>query len=427
VRVKVLTQQNDLFKKTSFWLTAGGLCLIGLIPFNFRPNWVVQVKSFSIPYHHILFSLSGIFLLMFSIATFLRKKTLPLFAILAGSLVFMMTLSSLFSQIDKFESFQTTLGFLFRGIAPGLAAYVLCRFESKDDGFFKTFVILGFLVAFASLFEPLSGKFFIFERKIIDPNIAAHYPPSRGFAVGALGQPLPLSALLVLLLPFSLAGWIRNRKNKFYMISSFVILSAIFMTFRRSGYFLGLWTGFSFLFLSGNIKKGIIYVSIFLVFMAGVCLSSPFARKTIKSRFNISNTIEEIKVSHRTKTYGTVWAIVKKYPVLGIGTRQFYDLHELYSTYEGAIETPDNQYLRFLAEGGVLGFTVFIFFIGFLLSKFFSQRHSLLGRAYWMGLVNFSLVLIILDGLYWPATQMTFWVVIGAGMGRVDLRIKEGS
>ena len=392
-----------------------GVCLV---PFNYRPDFHISLFQHSLPLHHLIFTLSGLLLMAITANVFIKKKELPSFIVVSAVLLASMLLSAAFTLGDKRDAFQTCLGFFVRGLVPGFAAYVLVTHFNGEKPLSHFLIGLGGLISCASLFELFTGRYFLFDR------FASQFTASDGFASGPVGQPLPLAVLLNLLFPLSLMAWNATKRWTVLLVTALIALTIV-LTFRRSGYLLMLSTSVLFFAVSSQKKKGVLLLLGLIGALLLLNATSPYIRKKTLDRFSIASTIREIESAHRTRTYGTTAKIFVDHPWLGLGTRQFTKLHGQYATYKKAIDSPDNQYLRFLSEGGVVGFLAFLLFIGWILRTVWIHRATMEDWAYFFSLINFSLALILVDGLYWPALQTTFLVVAGAAVGKAHLNSNQ--
>ena len=408
-------ERNKLPRLNETYLMLG-LGMVALIPFNHLPHWKFQIFTVSVPFHFLLFSWIGAVQTWLVVKTVWKKKFLPKFFVLGGLIFLSLLLSSMMAISNQGEAFRSSLGFYLRCLAPGFACFYLIREKSFSHKWIVFLVFLAAVVSFGSLFEVLTGWSFLVERHSVGKYHAWFYPPERGIAVGAMGAPLPLSIFLVSLFPFVL--WFGfKKKNWISFIPSILLAVAVLLTYRRSGYFLLLSTVLLFLFLFNQKKNALFILLIIIGGWIGIMGISSTFRQTFFSRFNIQGTVQEIKKEHRTMVYGSVAKILKKRPALGIGTRQFTAHYRKFSRYKNAYDTPDNQLLRFLAENGLLGFSFFMWFLIYVFWRGFLIPDKGMKPVILLALCNFSLCLLLLDSLYWPATQMLFGVLSGMAVG----------
>jgi O-antigen ligase len=94
--------------------------------------------------------------------------------------------------------------------------------------------------------------------------------------------------------------------------------------------------------------------------------------------------------------------------------------YQRYADYPDPDNSPDSQYLRFLAEGGLLGLGVFLLFIGYVLKRIWTNMNTPNLLPYISSITAFAMAMFVNDSLYWPALQMTSLVIIGSAMALAD-------
>lgn len=130
--------------------------------------------------------------------------------------------------------------------------------------------------------------------------------------------------------------------------------------------------------------------------------------------------LKQTSVRHRLESYRTVGAL-KGRSMFGAGYGQYPNVYLAY--YKGPLEhlpTPDNQYLRWLIETGIWGFTALIGFISWLIragQTRLKDRNDLdearVYNAFLAGWAGIATSFIFFDGFYWGACNMTFWSFLG--------------
>lgn len=418
-----IQNNNSKLALLAFIVLIMGHALICLVPFNFLPDLVVNVGK-NIPLHVLLYSLMGLFFLFFSLKILVRARSFPIFLILFSTFAGSMILSLLVNQGDKFDSWQFIVGFVLRGVIPGMVAYVLTCYFDKGEAIFAYLFYAGFIVAAASLFEPLTGKYFLIKRTLIPVLMGENYDPGMSIAVGGIGQPHALSNLLNLFLPISVIGFIKYKKI-FLCIIPLCILWAVAMTFRRTGLML------SFLSLSAIgvfVKSSRKWVFVLCITLFAVVMGLMIPKNTrdlITSRFDFISTAKNIQESHRFKSYKTVYRIFKINPWLGIGTRRYGEIYKNFTDNPAELNSPDNQYLLVLAEEGVVGVTCFLWLIIYLLVHMFKYIKNIDMYAYFLAVAVLAISMMFFDSLYWPAINFTFFIIAGTGLGVADYRKKR--
>lgn len=384
-------------------IALGGLCLI---PFPYM--------NLPIPFHLVFYGLAGVVFGIYGARETSRSSS-PLSRTILLSLLFcaVLILSSFMSKGGLKIGLKASAGVLLRGVAPALASFALVRWHGKETRLHRYLIVLGGVVAFSAVFEVMTGHYFIFERHpILNLGVRTHFSPEYGIAVGAFGQPLVLGSFLCVIFPMSLAAW---REKRSFLNASVVlsVLLAMVLTFRRSTYALALLTLFWFGFRFFRIRWVVAGIVTVLFFVALLNIAVPKIRHRILARFDVANTWTEVKTAQRTHSYQTVWRMLKEKPIFGFGPRQFERVYLNYSKHEHPYETPDNQYLRILAENGLVGFFAFLSLLGLVLMMAVRNRGTPVGWGRLSAMVNFMSAMVFLDALYWPALQMMFWILIG--------------
>lgn len=401
--------------QAAFWLLSGPLILVAIVPFNYLGPIAIPSLGLAFPLHYPLFAFTGAALLIYVIDRIRTMGAVPKFFQISGLFIGILAFSAAISAHEG-TGLRSTLGMALRGWIPAMAAWFLARDERMRERVQMVFIVAGGIAAFGAIFELVTGSFFIFERPQLVTDPHQHWPPESGVAAAALGQPLVLCDFLLLLFPISLARW-QERRSKLSIVMAFLMATAIVLTFRRSGYALLVLTVLFFTFRQANKKPVLIRALAFGVFVLLVNLAFPHIRHMTAARFDIKGNITELRSSHRTYTYPTVWKIVKEAPVFGLGTGQYPARYKEFADYENPYSTPDNQYLRTVAENGLVGIIVFFGFVGFILARAAGGRDRLEGWGYWAALANFAVAMFLLDALYWTGLQTAFWAVAGLSCG----------
>jgi O-antigen ligase len=415
--------ENRKINEGAFWVIVGSLVLICIVPFNYMPYARVHLFDRNIPLNHIFFSATGLFFILVSIYNIIQFRTIPTFVWLCLLVFGSMLASSTLAISNKGEGIQTSMGFLFRSIGPSLVAYFLVRFQNKEHVLRETLFFLAFLISLGVVYEYFTGRYFLFVRQSYQPlSNMELWSPELGYAVGAIGQPLPLAVLLNLYLPFVVGFW-KNTKRSLYFIVNVAVVAVLFLTFRRSAIPLMVLTFILTVYFSGWPKLKIYLIGAAFFFASAVVLIAiPRTRAKVMDRFSIKNTIYEMKNLHRRKAYRTSVQMFLDKPWFGIGTRQYAEQYYNYAEYQNPASSPDNQYLRLLAEGGIVGFVTFLILIGYIFTRAWIHLQTFEGVQYLSAISVFTLAMIINDSLYWPAIQMTAFVVIGMSMGHIDAK-----
>jgi len=243
-------------------------------------------------------------------------------------------------------------------------------------------------------------------------------------AYGTFSHPNSMAGYLVLLLFLMMILWGRARKKSilflfFWWLVVIAIALGVVLSFSRLGV-LGLLMFMAagvFEFLKERMRqeKRILYVFIlggvflFLIFWfwQGVERLLIFERETVVRR-------REMNISSLAMVGGS--------PVFGVGMNNYIlrlsemeDLKELVRWYQ----PEHNVYLLVLAEGGIAGLAIFIYFIGYFLKKGAESFYE--KKPYWfLGGILFILVVFLFDHYFLTLeqNQLLMAVFLGVGAGK---------
>jgi O-antigen ligase len=170
--------------------------------------------------------------------------------------------------------------------------------------------------------------------------------------------------------------------------------------------------------LKAHRNKAIAVLGLVLVIFVFI----PGTRNTLVNRtINLAGLKADYSYSHRIASYRTTLNILKHYPLFGVGLGNYPAVHETYYA-KGAhiqIKTPDNIYLRFLCETGIIGTVLFFTILMYWLYVLFVNRRDSFVAAIFAGLAGFMINQAVADLFFWTVTQFTFWLLLGIAVSRV--------
>ena len=222
------------------------------------------------------------------------------------------------------------------------------------------FITIAILLIISSLTWLLGLDFYKYRGGII---IANHASQGMSFSV-------------CIILALALADMYKNqpiRRMGYFIIAAIAFLNIVFITPGRSGYLAMAVIIAAYVFFSiSGIKKYFIAPALVLTVVLALGLS-PTARK------RIDLAVSEMK-SYQTSDQFTsmgvrmvVWQnslkLIREKPIIGYGTAAFVEAYKGaiagQSGWQGqVIKDPHNQFLRILVEHGIVGFLIFLLFIG---------------------------------------------------------------
>lgn len=286
----------------------------------------------------------------------------------------------------------------------------------------------GMAVACIGLLEMYYGINILYEKSFIGNFFYTRYITYPPRPMSTQGNPVVLGSFLLFCLPFNLYLY-NNIKNSFVRVVSIfsflVCLNVIILTFSR-GVFLALFISVvAYLLLTGK-KKIILLFFCAAILMVTVC---SFQDNPNVNRFGFKKLIwgsqDAILSDYRFERVQITADMLKKSPLLGIGWNHFrIDFDKYYrgpageTAYEFMI--PDNMYLAFLAETGLLGTGGFLLLIISLIAAGLKySRKSGEDKAKEMMPVLLTALIALLahmgayDMVYWENPYMLFCLVCG--------------
>ena len=240
--------------------------------------------------------------------------------------------------------------------------------------------------------------------------------------LSSVGHPVYLGTYLLLFVPIGLA-FVRHSGGAQRSIVWFalgVVIVGLVLTFSR-----GAWAGgalASVLFLRRSSGRILWWVVVSLaVILVGV-LSFDRVWQTLERRQTLAQ-LQTFSTDQRGVAYRQSANLLFEQPLLGVGTGHYRYMSQRHGDFN---DTPDNMYLRVLAENGIVGIASLIVVFGTIGkhlidgSRRFARRgdvrNSDLCYAVFAALCGFWLDMVTCDALYFPLTRMTFWIVAGAGL-----------
>ena len=123
------------------------------------------------------------------------------------------------------------------------------------------------------------------------------------------------------------------------------------------------------------------------------------------------------------------WRMFKDYPFCGIGLGHFRLNYNRYSPIwrdKNEDKVPDNMFLSFLSEAGIIGFAGFLFFIYYILKKGFKSLSLVLSkddRNILLSVLSAFIGLLVnintYDLLYWTTPLILFGMLSGMAVSLV--------
>ncbi|MBI2028954.1 O-antigen ligase family protein [Candidatus Gottesmanbacteria bacterium] len=433
----ILSYLNTIIK----W---GFILLFFLVPLVFTP-WNSELFEYN--KMMLTYGLTAIIACGFLIKSVLRGKIeitktpfdIPILLFLISQI-----LSTIFS-IDPHTSiwgyYSRFHGGLMSTISYILLFYIFVSEYAKDRKTILTIVKTGIISA------VVVSIYAILQRLGADKHIWVQDVQNRVFS--SLGQPNWLAAYFSVIIPTSLALFLKEKNNRLiYIILSVVFFSVIIFTRSRSG-FVGLAAGLLVMLLVSKVmfsKKGALIILLFgiLSFVFGTPFTQlqkytlPYIVNQITAKPDLQNNQEAEKttpVGQLIEYGGTesgairsiVWKgaidVFKHNPWFGSGVETFaysyYQFrpieHNMTSEWDFLYNKVHNEYLNFAATTGIVGLSAYLLIIAafiifsvlairssedkIMLSAFLGAYISILVSNFW----GFSVVIVAIYFFILPA------------------------
>lgn len=300
--------------------------------------------------------------------------------------LFMVCLASgIFSATDKVLARDT---YIYLAVTFFLIFFIgkaIMRNNENKTFVFAVICVCSGIVAAIGFLEFIFGKNILYENFIQNPFYERYIRYSPRLMSTQL-NPAILGSYLVGCLPFNFY-FIKNKALHVRLLSIFCTLlcsSVIVLTFSR-GAFLGL-IGVLLFYLWKMQKKRLIAIIISFLFLAMTICS--LQRNINFNRFGFKRLLvgsyDSVISQYRADRIKMTTRILKDHPFFGIGFnhfrirfKEYCDKKNINETYEFMI--PDNMYLTFLAETGIVGTGGFLVFISVLLKRAFRKLRNAKG------------------------------------------------
>jgi len=315
--------------------------------------------------------------------------------------------------------------YFIKFVLPGPILYFLFKNEfsvSKDKKtFLKVFVIFAMIVAGLAVVEFILDRNLIFEKLIYNAFYLFFLFQRRAMATQSVPQ--VLGVFLGALLPLFFEAFVAAKSKKRRLIIGIMTIIAaagIFVTFTR-GVFFAVFLAALFYAYFKNKKMWRYIILIFLTLVLFSTLITKFNPSSRAGaaffRFSIGMLVDS---NSRANNWKIALQMAKDHPFSGVGLAQFRSYYGIYNPEirHDYAKIADNMYLTILAEGGVIVFLCFIFFIFILMRdavKYIRAKHSDSGLvlALSSGLLIILIAMVYFDALFWVVPLYMFWIYCG--------------
>ncbi len=369
----------------------------------------------------------GIFLLILVLGKQWRKhifslKDWPLWLFLACMF------SGTISATDKDVAFST---FFYIVITFPLLFYIGKAIYASAESRKRVAIIIcicASMVALIGFLELYFAKNLLYEYFVDNPYYERYInqelrPMSTQF------NPVIFGSYLLACLPFSFYLFKEKKAYLRFLGSGCAVLLVIGIMFSLSrGVFLGLVALSLFYMWNKNKKKWATLFIACLILFVMLCTWLPskgFSRFGFRQMF--IGTHRGIISTYRFRRIDMTFRILKDYPLFGIGFNHFrirfneYCYKEDVGKVLNEFMIPDNMYLSFLSETGIVGTAGFLTFILFLLNRWFRKFKILEGAErkeasliVMAALVGLFVNMAAYDMFYWHTPYMFFCLLSGS-------------
>jgi hypothetical protein len=292
----------------------------------------------------------------------------------------------------------------------------------------------GVHLAYGSVFAPENV---FYQRLIPDPWFARRI-------VATIGHPVVLGSYLLILLPLSLSaalGSYYRWQQTAWAAVALILLMGLVLTFTRGAWLAAGASLGTLLLLRG--RRYVLALPVALLLVGGIAMSVGGIAEVVLERVGDTYHYYILNFASTTRgaAYGFVVVIASRFPALGLGTGMYrftaYDLRiELdIPTPLGVLDTPDNMYLMWLADNGVVGLIAAAYVLALLFRTFWLAGKCVgdvgprcLAHGFFAALVGMCVQMLTVDALYFPVIRIVFWILVGLGVGMLAPRrqVTEG-
>ena len=402
---KILNKEDYSFKILLFLFIIFPLSLLA-------GNFIININVFLICIFFILEVLKNK-----SYQIFDNKILIPLLLFWSSMLI------NLFFSSNFDESLTRILGF-FRFIILVLALqYVIREKNSKYISLlFKIWFYLFIFISIDLMFEFIAGH-----------NLFGFTSAMPGRLVGLLKDELKIGNFYYgfILIGLTYFYYTYPDKKKILSLLFFSFLIVLLLIGERANFLRGsaiIILFFILIFPGKKIFKVLFISSIFLIFASIINFQPEYKERFFSQIDHLqkkNNLIGLVKYSTYGPHYSAALSIFKKYPLFGVGIKNFriesskneYNYTEEENYFYGWSTHPHQVHFEFLSETGIFGYLSFLIFfiysVGYALSLYFKSRN----------LYQLSGILFILISLLPLIPTGSFFTTYGASIFWINFAI----
>jgi len=304
----------------------------------------------------------------------------------------------------------------FKILSYGLITFITVNIIKTKEQIIRILTaisITGFIIALFGIIQKFTWNGMIYWIQPVPEGVVAFGPfVNKNHFAGFMELTIPITAAFVFI----------SRKIEKKVLFSFMataMLLALFLSLSRAGilsFFSALAILFLIVFSRRHLKKYLLYI---LPAILVICIGIFFiARVPLVERFSTAHEAFYL----RAGIYKDIFHMFMDFPVFGIGAGAFGKVFSIYKTsFADKIFThADSDWLQFLSETGLVGFSCIAIFIWLFFKDIlycWSKRHDRFVLTFLLS-GTVSLTSIILHGivdvnLHIPSNILLFCVVAG--------------
>jgi hypothetical protein len=432
-----------LIKKLCYGIPAGLWTVALLVPAPWLQHVTWRIDRISISAYYLLFALPTFAIVFYT----LKSHVLPHEWSLSGWLLPFICVPGIIFGVAPLWALRQWASLWLRGLALGAALVPLLQSELDRERLLKYMYFVSVFMCVIGLFEMIRGVnplMDVYKMKNASQYFASSAPDNALFhrpsemsvsavPTGTQGNRIPFIACISAFLPLAFWRWSQAAKwrNLHALIAGGMMILILWSKVRSS------WVGaaagllvygyFSFRTNPRRAAKG----SLLLVLVGGISLGVPAVRSAIFTR-TASFTRTNRDIQHRLGSLPVVHAL-DQHSLWGVGYGNYGQVYKPYYTGPFSfLDTPDNQYLRWLIENGILGLAaLMVFLIGVLrmgisLGLHGSESEQTFYLAVFASWLTLAITFFFFDGFYWTGPNMTFWCLSGILTSGYALQSKKG-
>lgn len=338
---------------------------------------------------------------------------------------------SIWNATNPAFSFTRTLYYFPSGILLYFLFLHHLRKESEILSFSLVIFFSGVAVGVYGILEFFIERNILFEAIFTADNPLYYQLAQSGYKwriLSTIGHPVYAGTFLMVCLPLGLYHYVvapSLKAKSLWSLGIAVVMITLFLTFTRGAWIGALASLFFVLRRHSRVYK--LLILIILVGSVGIFVQWDRMLPILRTRNPWNEVGREDAFGFRVLAYWHASKVVEKQPLFGMGTGNYRYLPRNRGEQS---DTPDNMYLRILAENGLFGLVSLVAVFAFVLRACLvgSRKVGASGDLSWAfgaGFVGFYIDMLTCDALYFPTTRILFWSLAGLGVGLSNIETED--